>query len=87
MRSAFSAHFARAFGQSPHGFLTERRLRQAARFLETTELPIKTIAGKIGYRSRSNFSRAFKAMYGIDPLAYRQGEGRGEEKETAGEGA
>ena len=61
---------------------------QAARFLETTELPIKTTAGKIGYRSRSNFSRAFKAKYGVDPLAYRQGEGRGEEeKETTGEGA
>ncbi len=85
-RSAFSAHFARAFGQSPHGFLVESRLRQAARFLATTELPIKTIAGKIGYKSRSNFSRAFKAMYGIDPAAYRQGEGRGVEPEPA-EGA
>ena len=85
-RSAFSAHFVRAFGQSPHGFLIERRLRQAARFLDTTELPIKTIAGKIGYKSRSNFSRAFKAKYGVDPLAYRQGAGREAEKEPAGEG-
>ena len=52
-------------------------------------LPIKTIAGKIGCRSRSNFSRAFKALYGVDPLAYRRGAGRGEEveKEPAGEGA
>jgi AraC-like DNA-binding protein len=50
-------------------------------------LPIKTIAGKIGYRSRSNFSRAFKALYGVDPLAYRQGEGREVEREAAGEGA
>ncbi len=40
-------------------------------FLETTELPVKTIAGKIGYRSRGNLSRAFKAKYGIDPNAYR----------------
>ncbi len=29
-RSAFSAHFTQAFGQSPHGFLTESRLRHAA---------------------------------------------------------
>ncbi len=76
-RSAFSAHFTQAFGQSPHGFLTENRLRQGAHFLKTTELPVKTIAGKIGYKSRSNFSRAFKAKYGVDPQAYRQGEGRG----------
>ncbi|MEE8505853.1 MAG: helix-turn-helix domain-containing protein [Kiloniellales bacterium] len=43
------------------------------RFLRTTELPVKTIAGKIGYKSRSNFSRAFKAIYGVDPNAYRHG--------------
>ncbi len=85
-RSAFSAHFTQAFGQSPHGFLTESRLRHAAHFLKTTELPVKTIAGKIGYRSRSNFSRAFKAKYGLDPQAYRQGEARGEELERVAEG-
>ncbi len=86
-RSAFSAHFTQVFGQSPHGFLTESRLRHAAHFLATTGLPVKTIAGKIGYRSRSNFSRAFKARYGVDPAAYRQGAGRGTELETAGEEA
>jgi AraC-like DNA-binding protein len=83
-RSAFSARFTQAFGQSPHGFLTESRLRHAAHFLETTELPVKTIAGKIGYRSRSNFTRAFKARYGLDPNAYRQGTGRGAELEQGG---
>jgi transcriptional regulator GlxA family with amidase domain len=85
-RSAFSAHFTQAFGQSPHGFLTESRLRRAAHFLETTGLPVKAIAGKIGYRSRSNFSRAFKAKYGIDPAGYRQGAGRGGETVTGGRG-
>jgi transcriptional regulator GlxA family with amidase domain len=88
-RSAFSAHFTQAFGQPPHGFLTESRLRQAAHFLTTTGLPVKTIAGKIGYRSRSNFSRAFKARYGIDPAGYRQeagqGAGQGAQLEPAGE--
>jgi AraC-like DNA-binding protein len=83
-RSAFSARFTQAFGQSPHGFLTESRLRHAAHFLETTELPVKTIAGKIGYRSRSNFTRAFKARYGLDPNAYRRGTGRGAELEPVG---
>ncbi len=86
-RSAFSAQFTQAFGQSPHGFLTESRLRHAAHFLATTGLPVKTIAGKIGYRSRSNFSRAFKARYGVDPAAYRQGAAREVESEPAGEGA
>ncbi len=71
-RSTFCAHFRQAFGRSPHGFLSESRLRRAARYLETTELPVKAIASRTGYRSRSNFSRAFKALYGVDPNAYRQ---------------
>ncbi len=71
-RSTFCAHFRQAFGRSPHGFLSENRLRLAARYLETTELPVKAIANRAGYRSRSNFSRAFKALYGTDPNAYRQ---------------
>ena len=71
-RSTFCAHFRQAFGRSPHGFLSENRLRRAARYLETTELPVKAIANRTGYRSRSNFSRAFKALYGVDPNAYRQ---------------
>ena len=71
-RSSFSAHFLRVFGRSPHSFLMASRLRRAAHFLATTDLPVKTIAGKIGYRSRSNFSRAFKTLYGLDPHAYRQ---------------
>lgn len=74
-RSSFSAHFSRAFGRSPHSFLIESRLRRAAHFLQTTDLPVKTIAGKIGYRSRSNFSHAFKTLYGVDPNAYRHGAG------------
>ena len=37
-------------------------------------------------RTMSYISRAFKAKYGIDPLAYRQGAGREAEKEPAGEG-
>jgi len=74
-RSSFGAHFARAFGRAPHKFLMESRLRRAAHFLQTTDLPVKTIAGKIGYRSRSNFSHAFKTLYGVDPNAYRHNAG------------
>lgn len=84
-RSSFGAHFARAFGRAPHSFLMENRLRQAAHFLATTDLPVKTIAGKIGYRSRSNFSRAFKVMYGIDPNAYRQNIAHHGDLEEAGD--
>jgi AraC-like DNA-binding protein len=70
-RSAFAEHFKAAMGQGPMDFVREMRLRHAARLLVNSELPIKTIAGKIGYASRSYFSRAFQASYGMAPAAYR----------------
>jgi AraC-like DNA-binding protein len=71
-RSSFTEHFTRAFGLPPHEFLTNHRLRRAAQLLMTGDLPIKNIADKVGYQSRSSFSRAFKLMYSIDPTAYRK---------------
>ncbi len=59
----------------------------SAHFLATSGLPVKTIAGKIGYRGRGNFSRAVKAGYGVDPAGHRQGAGRGAERPPAGPGA
>ncbi len=70
-RASFSAHFIAAFGQSPHDFLVESRMRLAAKLLQTTNLPVKTVAAKVGYRSRSNFTRAFKAFYGTVPAGSR----------------
>ena len=52
-------------------FLKEIRLRRAANYLSTTDLPVKAVAGRVGFASRSYFSRAFKALHGIDPAGYR----------------
>lgn len=69
-RSGFAAHFHAAFGQPPMEFLREVRLRHAARLLETTDLPVATIARCVGYESRSYFSRAFRTFHGTDPHAF-----------------
>ena len=71
-RSSFSEYFMRTFGQPPHEFLTNYRLRQAAQMLSLGELPVGIIANRVGYQSRSSFSRAFKALYGNDPASYRK---------------
>lgn len=71
-RSSFTEHFTKTFGQPPHDFLTNYRLRRAAQLLTTSELPVKNVADKVGYQSRSSFSRAFKTMYGQDPASYRK---------------
>lgn len=70
-RSAFAEHFSAAFGRGPADLVKEMRLRLGAQLLEETDLPVKAIAEKAGYRSRSYFARAFHAAYGLSPAAYR----------------
>lgn len=70
-RTVFTDKFREVFAQSPNEFIQAFRLKFAAHLLQTTELPIKIIAGTVGYSSRSYFSRAFRAAYAIDPSAYR----------------
>jgi AraC-like DNA-binding protein len=70
-RSVFSARFADAVGQSPIEFLKTLRLERAAQLLSATDLPIKGVATRVGYASRSAFTRAFFATHGLAPAAFR----------------
>jgi AraC-like DNA-binding protein len=70
-RSAFAEHFAAEFGRGPMDLLKEVRLRRAAQLLRSTDTPIKALPGRVGYRSRSYFSRAFKDLFDISPAEYR----------------
>jgi AraC-like DNA-binding protein/mannose-6-phosphate isomerase-like protein (cupin superfamily) len=70
-RSSFSDRFSRAFGRPAIDLLREVRLRRGAQLLRSTDLPVQTVAEKVGFASRSHFSRSFAAMYGTDPSGYR----------------
>ncbi len=70
-RTAFAERFSATFGEGPAAFLQRARLRLAAQLLTTSPMPVKVIAASVGYASRSHFSHAFKAAYGVDPTAYR----------------
>lgn len=70
-RSSFAEAFSRAFGQGPMEFVQKTRLAAAMRLLTTTDLPVKVVATSVGYASRSHFSRAFAAAYGMDPSRLR----------------
>lgn len=70
-RSTFAGHFSAVFGRGPIDVLKEMRLHRAARLLLTTDGSVKRIAGQVGYTSRSYFTRAFTASFGVSPARYR----------------
>ena len=70
-RTTFSERFHNAFGRSAMDFVREVRLRGAAKLLKQGQDPIKTVASRMGFASRSNFSQAFKELYGVTPADYR----------------
>lgn len=80
-RASFSDRFAQVFQQSPMDFVQKVRLRIAARLLTTTDLPVKVVC--IGYSSRSSFTRAFRAAYGVDPTTFRSVGGHEEQEPEA----
>lgn len=71
-RSLFAERFTEVFGETPIEFLRQLRLHHAARILRTTDMPVALVARAVGYSSRSYFSRAFRAAFGVDPRGYRE---------------
>jgi transcriptional regulator GlxA family with amidase domain len=71
-RTCFNSQFTSTYGCTPMTFVNSVRLERAAQMLETSGLPIKGVAGNVGYASRSHFSRAFRERYGMDPSSYRE---------------
>ncbi len=70
-RTGFAVSFSDVFGRGPMEFVQSVRLRIAARLLTSTDLPIKVIAGSVGYASRSSFSKAFEVEFGAAPTQFR----------------
>jgi AraC-like DNA-binding protein len=64
--------FKSVTGRSPMAYLIQLRMQQAAILLNTTDLSIKAICAEVGYSDQLYFSRAFRCVHGICPLAYRR---------------
>ena len=71
-RSSFAEHFSQTFARSPMDLLRQVRLERAARLLLGSDLAVKSLAARVGFESRSYFSRAFKEHYGLSPAEYRE---------------
>lgn len=73
-----TAHFARSFraayGVTPKHFSQQVLMRRACGLLTDTDLPVRTVADRLGYQDPATFSRAFRQWVGVSPCHYRQGD-------------
>lgn len=69
-------HFTRAFrqstGQSPHQWLTQRRIERAQALIRQVDLPLSEIAVSCGFADQSHFTRVFTDIVGQSPGAWRR---------------
>ncbi|MFE6645735.1 helix-turn-helix domain-containing protein [Nocardioides sp. NPDC057772] len=71
-RSALGERFRRSLGQSPSEALRDVRMRAARHLLAGGDRPVEQVAYAVGYGSGAAFSRAFTAIHGIGPQAWRE---------------
>lgn len=70
-RSVFARRFREAFGRAPMDYLRDIRLRRAAELLRgEPPLPVHVVAKRVGFSSRSQFSRAFKEYFDRSPSEF-----------------
>ncbi len=70
--SQFSLIFKNNTGHSPLNYFNLMKVQEACRLLETTDMKIVQISGKVGIDDNYYFSRLFSKVVGISPRQYRQ---------------
>ncbi len=68
----FTRLFRQATGENPHAYVLSKRVEQAQRLLNTTNMPLAQIALEVGFPNQSYFTQVFKQRLGLTPRAYQQ---------------
>ena len=71
----FARLFRKSFDLSPRAWLVDQRIRQAAAAMVNSTRTASQIAIDFGYDDVFLFSRQFKQVLGMGPLAYRRQNG------------
>jgi AraC family transcriptional activator of pyochelin receptor len=69
-KSKLSQGFRQIFGTSVFDYLRICRLERARELLESKNMNVTEVAFEVGYAQHSNFTRAFKKYFGINPIDY-----------------
>ena len=73
-KSTLCRRFKASVGLTVFQYILDSRLRRCRSDLAFTELSIGEIAEKYGFADTTHFSKAFKAQFGLAPMAFRQRE-------------
>ncbi len=68
----FRRVFAKEVGSSPLQFIESARLEAGRRLLEEGDLPLKSVAGRVGFASEQSLRKLFLKRLGVGPQAYRE---------------
>ncbi len=68
----FVKKFKSATGFTPINYLTEKKIEEAKKLLEFTDLSVLSVMKEVGFIDASHFSKAFKKTYGYSPRAFRK---------------
>jgi transcriptional regulator GlxA family with amidase domain len=68
----FARRFKETTGTTPHRWLLDQRLQHAEHLLETTDLPVDTVAARAGFGSGDTLRHHFAARRGVSPYTYRR---------------
>jgi AraC-like DNA-binding protein len=69
--SRLSAVFRTLVGTSPRQYVQKRRMTRAEQLLIGTDMKVVEICTSAGYTDAFHFSRLFKKLHGVSPIAYR----------------
>jgi len=72
--SPFHFHrlFRATFGETPHKFLTRRRMDRARHLLASGEMTVTEVCLEVGYSSLGSFSAKFQSLAGVPPTQYQR---------------
>jgi transcriptional regulator GlxA family with amidase domain len=67
----FARRFKAVTGTTPHRWLLDQRLQRAEALLESTDLPVDTVATRAGFGSADTLRHHFTARRGVGPTIHR----------------